>query len=185
MTNQEYLDYFEKESKEQLELTRKKNNDYTGCTDDAFANFKVSKAFGVTTVEEGFFVRMTDKFSRLATFIKTGTLLVKDENVGDTLRDISIYATLFKAYLETIKLEVEAPNDDLIDPKNISAHSFVTLIVEQHSETFKNCDCYYCAQVNRNTIDNLSKRQYPGSPEDENSPPDEEEDNDVIKGPVA
>ena len=71
-----------------IKITAKKNADYTGATDDPFANFRMVQQFGVMTVEQGFFCRMTDKLSRIASFIQLGVLQVKDESVTDTLVDM-------------------------------------------------------------------------------------------------
>lgn len=49
----------------------------------------------------GFLTRMSDKFSRLGSFINKGELLVLDESVEDTLVDLANYCALFAGYLES------------------------------------------------------------------------------------
>lgn len=87
-------------------LMAKKNMDYAG-EEDIFANFRRTEDMGITTTEKGFLVRMTDKFSRLATFTENNELAVKDESVEDTLIDIINYAVLFHQYIKTKKDENE------------------------------------------------------------------------------
>ena len=83
------------------EITAKKNADYTGATDDPFANFKTTEHLGICTAEQAFLTRMTDKMTRIATFVKKGTLQVADESVEDTLLDLSNYAILLACYIKS------------------------------------------------------------------------------------
>lgn len=103
MSNQELLEFFEKETTGMVELMKRKNADYAGGAKDPFANFKRVSAFDCVTTEQGFFTRMTDKLSRISSFIKNGKLQVQDESVKDTLRDLSVYCLLFMAYLDSEK----------------------------------------------------------------------------------
>ena len=100
----ELLEFAEHFFTECLEVMEKKNSDYTGASKshDAFANFRAVETFGVTT-EVGFITRLTDKFSRLASFVKKGELAVKDESVHDTIQDAVNYLTLLSAYLHSKK----------------------------------------------------------------------------------
>lgn len=100
----ELLEFAEHFFTECLEVMEKKNSDYTGASKshDAFANFRAVETFGVTT-EIGFITRLTDKFSRLASFVKKGELAVKDESVHDTIQDAVNYLTLLSAYLHSKK----------------------------------------------------------------------------------
>lgn len=85
------------------EITKAKNSDYTGDNTDPFKNFKQVESFGALTAEQGFFTRMTDKMARIASFIKQGTLQVKDESVEDTLLDLANYCLLMICYLQSKK----------------------------------------------------------------------------------
>jgi hypothetical protein len=100
MTRTELFEFQKKTFDEILELTKKKNADYSGKGDDAFKNFNLVQSFGCVTTEQGFFTRMVDKFSRISSFIENGELMVKDESVTDTLQDLANYSILFMAYLE-------------------------------------------------------------------------------------
>lgn len=84
------------------EIMKSKNADYSGASEDTFANFNAINIYGIPT-EVGFLTRMTDKMARVASFIKRGELMVKDESVTDTLRDLANYSMLLAAYLRSVK----------------------------------------------------------------------------------
>lgn len=75
------------EVEEILQLTGRKNSDYTGgkSCNNPFENFDGSKEFGIDPLL-GLSLRMQDKFQRMKSFCKDGSLSV-DSN-GDTIRDI-------------------------------------------------------------------------------------------------
>lgn len=72
-----------------------KNHDYGNG--DVFGNFR---EFGT----QGFLVRMSDKWARIKTFAASGNLLLKDENVLDTLIDLANYCALLGAWLHNQKI---------------------------------------------------------------------------------
>jgi hypothetical protein len=82
-----------------IEVTQRKNADYTGSDPDPFANFRVVEKLGVCSVEVGFLVRMSDKFIRISNLADGRQAQVKDEAIDDTLHDLANYAALFAAYL--------------------------------------------------------------------------------------
>ena len=82
-------------------ITRKKNNDYAGPGTDPFANFTRVEALGICSTEQGFLTRMTDKLSRLSSFVQGGKLLVEDESTEDTLLDLANYCILMAGYLKS------------------------------------------------------------------------------------
>jgi hypothetical protein len=85
-------------------LMQRKNADYAGRGgDEPFANFTRCEAMGICQTEAGMLVRMTDKMSRLSSFVESGTLAVKDESVEDTCLDLINYSVLFYAYLQSKK----------------------------------------------------------------------------------
>jgi len=105
MNTKELVEFAESFFGGAIETMKKKNADYTGSKDDnPFANFEAVEAFGLNT-EIGFLTRMTDKLARIASFIKNGELMVKDESVQDTLLDLANYSMLFAAYLESQRKE--------------------------------------------------------------------------------
>ena len=90
-TRQEYLENFAGITKEMLELTTKKSNDYARDL-VPFANFRT---FG----ELGILVRMSDKFARLKTALyDRRDMAVTTESVEDTIIDLATYAILLLAY---------------------------------------------------------------------------------------
>jgi hypothetical protein len=87
----EYLENFAGITKQMLELTTKKNNDYASDL-DPFANFRT---FG----ELGILVRASDKFARLRTALyDRKEMAVSEESVEDTILDLATYAILLLCY---------------------------------------------------------------------------------------
>ena len=103
MNKEEYFDYHRNFCDEMITVTQAKNADYTGETQDPFANFTRVEALGICSTEQGFLTRMTDKMCRITSFVQKGELLVKDESVQDTLHDLANYCALFSAYIESKK----------------------------------------------------------------------------------
>ncbi len=103
MTKEDFFKFHAKMCLEMLDISRKKNADYTGNNQDPFANFTGIKNCGGASTEQGFLFRMNDKISRVSSFVEKGELLVKDETVEDTLLDLANYCILFKGYLESEK----------------------------------------------------------------------------------
>lgn len=99
MTKEEYLAFHRATCERMIATTKAKNDDYTGATDDPFANFTRVEMLGVCTTEKGFLTRMVDKFCRVISFDQRGELSVKDESVEDTLIDLANYSILLAGYL--------------------------------------------------------------------------------------
>lgn len=100
VSQEEYLSMFKSITEEMYELTKRKNSDYTGSSEDAFRNFTMVEnlTLGTVSTEMGFFSRLTDKMMRFASFIRKGTLQVADEKIEDTLLDMAVYCILFVCY---------------------------------------------------------------------------------------
>jgi len=77
---------------EDMKLLRAKGHDYSGEA-DALGNLRRFGLFGIL-------VRLSDKFSRLEQFAKSGDIKVKDESIKDTLRDIRNYSFLAQIFLD-------------------------------------------------------------------------------------
>jgi len=108
MTKKEYFEFHENFVKKMTDIMQKKNSDYTGETDDAFANFsRVESMPGHISTEQGFYTRMFDKFCRIGSFIEKGTLQVKDESVEDTLMDLANYSILMAGYIKSKKVALK------------------------------------------------------------------------------
>lgn len=97
-----------------LEVMKKKNQDYTGGSDDPFANFRGSLAMGVEP-EIGLMIRMTDKLQRVKSFIAHGELAVANEDVMDIGHDLINYSVLLMGLLMERRLStigLEVTNED-------------------------------------------------------------------------
>lgn len=103
MTKLEYMEYHENCTKRMVEITKKKNADYTGTGDDPFANFSRVESMGACTTLQGFLVRILDKYSRLVSFSQRGFLFVADESFEDTCLDLANYALLLAGYVKSEK----------------------------------------------------------------------------------
>ena len=100
MTRDELLRYHSNICKEAQELMSLKNRDYAGNGGKTpFANFTRVESMGVCSTEQGFLVRLTDKMSRLSSFVDSGKMHVEDESFRDTIVDVINYMVLLSAYI--------------------------------------------------------------------------------------
>ena len=102
MTKKDYFEFAKHFFGQCLEISRKKNADYTGGNDDPFSNFKAVEVLGISA-EQGFLTRMMDKMKRISSFVEQGELQVKDESVLDTLQDLANYSCLLAGYIQSLK----------------------------------------------------------------------------------
>jgi len=89
-----FQDYFVQLSEKEFELTKAKNADYTGGSEDSFANFKLVAELGICSLLRGIIVRQSDKASRTDSYLKKGSFKVKDEGIADTLMDQAVYSKI-------------------------------------------------------------------------------------------
>lgn len=112
MNRNEYAEFHAAFCSKMMEITAMKNADYSGGSDDPFNNFRQIENLihtnEIDIIAVGFLTRMSDKFSRIGSFIAKGELQVKDESVGDTLLDLANYAALFAGYLAERKQITDA-----------------------------------------------------------------------------
>ena len=102
MNRQELFKYHTTMCKQALDIMVKKNHDYAGVSGDSpFANFEKTEIMGISSTEAGFLTRITDKISRLITFMSAGELKVENESYQDAILDIINYLILFGAYVES------------------------------------------------------------------------------------
>ena len=121
-----------------LNLMKRKNHDYAGRGGESpFANFTRCEAMGICTTEQGFLVRMTDKMSRLSSFIEAGTLQVKDESVEDTILDIINYAVLFQSFLQEKKEKQSDPVEHDRNPVPVHNHLPATVTTDVRLGSFR------------------------------------------------
>jgi hypothetical protein len=101
MTRDELLQFHAELCKAARDLMSLKNRDYAGKDGlEPFANFTRVEAMGICKTEQGFMVRLTDKMSRLSSFIHAGKMNVQDESFMDTCVDVINYMVLLAAYLK-------------------------------------------------------------------------------------
>ena len=104
MTRDELLKRHEQLCKQGRDLMNIKNRDYAGNGgQEPFANFTRCEAMGICSTEQGFLVRLTDKMSRLSSFVESGKMHVSDESFEDTCVDIINYMVLFHSYVSEKK----------------------------------------------------------------------------------
>lgn len=122
MTKEQYFKFHAEACERMQKITRLKNADYTGVGNDPFANFTRTEVNGMCTTEQGFLVRMSDKMSRLVSFIQKGSYQVKDESFEDTCIDLANYAILLAGYMRSKTLgksateTVALPSAGFINP---------------------------------------------------------------------
>lgn len=101
MTRDELLMYHDELCTTAKDLMSLKNRDYAGNHgNEPFANFTRVEAMGICTTEQGFLTRITDKMSRLSSFIDCGKMHVANESFNDTIVDVINYMVLLSAYLK-------------------------------------------------------------------------------------
>lgn len=98
MNKKEYIEYHRKMCDKMVEITARKNSDYS-LFDDPFYNFKLCELIGVASTMQGFLTRMLDKISRINSFAHKGKLEVKEESVQDTLLDLANYCILLSGFI--------------------------------------------------------------------------------------
>jgi len=121
MTREELLKLHRETCEKAYSIMEAKNHDYTGGSDDPFANFRATEMLGVPA-EIGILMRCLDKFQRVRSFVANGTLKVKGESVNDAIEDVINYMVLLKGVItERVKDEAqyrsEAPNGCTTLPK--------------------------------------------------------------------
>jgi hypothetical protein len=99
MTTEELLKVHEVTCGKARQIMRVKNSDYSGGSGDPFSNFRISEMFNVPA-EIGILMRCTDKFKRIESFVRAGTLQVKNEPVDDAIEDVINYMVLLKGVIE-------------------------------------------------------------------------------------
>jgi len=99
MTRDELFQLHDKICQEAKELMEKKNNDYASGS-DPYLNFRRSEYLGFSTAELGVLIRMTDKMSRISTYLNRGELCLKNESVYDAIVDIINYSVILAGLLK-------------------------------------------------------------------------------------
>lgn len=89
MNRNEFIEFHKQLTSRALEISCKKNHDYCGTQveDNPFANLQLVEKMGICSTEVGLMTRISDKLSRINSFLQQGVLLVEDESVDDTILD--------------------------------------------------------------------------------------------------
>lgn len=98
MTKAEYEAMVDITFEDIVSTLRQKNADYTGSSDDPFANFRLSTLEGVDP-ERGLLIRVQDKMQRIRSFLDQGRSFVEGETFEDAIHDIIGYMVLLKGIL--------------------------------------------------------------------------------------
>ena len=91
-------------------LMSKKNADYANG-DNPFLNFRASQNYNVHPAK-GILIRMSDKMSRINSYIERGDFKVEEEGLRDTAIDIINYTVLLVGLLEESTFPKEGINPD-------------------------------------------------------------------------
>lgn len=105
VTKPELLELAKQTFADAMALMQRKNDDYSTrqSNDDALKNFRGIETLGITTTENGVFVRLFDKVNRIANFLQTGVLSVEDEKIDDTIQDAINYLVILKAAIKSVR----------------------------------------------------------------------------------
>ena len=115
MTRDELLRYHSEICKSAQELMALKNRDYAGAEgNEPFANFTRVESLGICSTEQGFMTRVTDKISRLSSFLNSGKMHVEDESFYDTIVDVINYMVLLSAYVNDKESPAETSGPQLL-----------------------------------------------------------------------
>ena len=99
MTREELFRLHEEICNNAKELMKKKNADYAS-SQDPFMNFRRAEFLGFSTAEMGVLIRMTDKMSRISTFLNRGQLSLENESVYDAIVDMINYSVILAGLLK-------------------------------------------------------------------------------------
>lgn len=114
MNREDLLNIHETLCNKSRALMRKKNADYAGGRGvEPFANFTRCESMGICKTEAGMLVRMTDKMSRLSSFLEAGKFEVADESLEDTTLDIINYAVLLYAFVSDKKNSIKDSTNEI------------------------------------------------------------------------
>lgn len=102
------LNYHHALSERARRVMEKKNQDY-GEDGDPFRNFRTFGPYGIL-------VRLSDKLSRLRTFVERGSFQVNDESFEDTIMDALNYIILLSAMVREKEVIGEATDAKVPTP---------------------------------------------------------------------
>ena len=86
-----------------IDLAKTKGRDYSGVHSDTFYNLRACERSSICSAEEGILIRLSDKLSRLTSFIKQGKVI--NEPIEDTVLDIINYSSYILAIIKEKQLK--------------------------------------------------------------------------------
>lgn len=93
-TIKERLDLLDAMHKEERDVMERKANDYAAA-EDCNKNIMACEIVGIATAEQGIFIRMFDKMSRMINLVlQNKESKVKDESIKDTIHDLRNYLAI-------------------------------------------------------------------------------------------
>lgn len=98
MTPKDLIDHASATFARCVDVMKKKNSDYSGHEENAFRNFMLVEQMGISSVEAGIAVRLSDKFSRLTNLLRKDPAVV-EEKLEDTIEDAINYLVILHAYV--------------------------------------------------------------------------------------
>ncbi len=101
MNREEFISQLEENQDLDIEIVRRKNDDYVEGA-EPFQNFRMVEDASLMPVEKVILARMSDKMQRVFNLIDSEAS-VEDESVADTLSDLRNYANTPQVYLKEEK----------------------------------------------------------------------------------
>lgn len=105
MNRDNFSNYHKELTEKAFNITAAKRHDYCGkdAEDNVFSNLQLVEKMGICSTEVGILTRISDKLSRIKSFIDVGVLEVKDEKIEDTGIDLLNYTILLLAVIKDKK----------------------------------------------------------------------------------
>lgn len=101
MNREKFIRELKDNSENDIKTVERKNQDYADG-EDPFQNFRMVENAGLTSVEKGIAVRLSDKIQRLFNLLEEDAA-VEDETLSDTLSDARNYLNILQVYIEEEK----------------------------------------------------------------------------------
>lgn len=108
---QKYFEQFTENCLSSVDLTRRKNEGYTGGSNDPYSNFRFAAQLASlpgrdpVTVPQTILSRMADKLSRMKSLIVHPEFSTADESLNDTLQDLFVYSNILLTWFQLAEPE--------------------------------------------------------------------------------
>lgn len=107
MNKQQFLEFHQQLTDKCREISSAKNHDYCGKEHESnpFSNLELVEKMGICSTEVGILTRVSDKLSRINSFLQQGVFKVEDEKINDTICDAVNYLILLAGVIESKKIK--------------------------------------------------------------------------------